>query len=1393
MRRLNLIFLAVLVIAATVLGGGIHLMHGFQMRRNASALLDRARRAESADDLAKAEESLERYLNVLPDDGSAWVWYASVVDRRIADRRKLERNFLVHEEALRHEPGDAKLLRRCADLALELGRYHDAHRHFSGLLLTGQATGAALAELEDLVGQCESGMGHYAEAEQQFVRALELDAGRVSCYDRLARLRRTYLRQVEAADATIEEMVAKNPKAGRAYIDRWRYFQDFTPPADVKDMQKGLELAPDDPEVLLTAGVASEAKADAAAARAYFEKGFKLDPKNLALALGLARLETRERHIDGAEKVLRRALEANPSVVLEFMLAENLIIQGKIDGKDQAGDYIARLRNAGLADTYVRYLEAEIPFQQKKWREAIPRIETARAVLRADPQFTAQFNLMLAECYGRVGNEERRLDALRRIAESAQASDSARIELVHALARSGKLDQAVTTLLPLAVSKAEWRLDLVRLLLQKVMRQPRDQRNWQELERHLREAEKALPEGVESLALLRIDVLAAQGRPEDARSVLSSALAKDPRNLRYRLTLARLTQRQGNGAAALQILDQAEKELGSTLDTKLARLDYWGLEGGGTARAAVAKLAESRQQIPAADRPVFLDRLGSAEIRLGESNLGRQHWRELAVLQPQNLGVRLGLFDLAMVAGDQGDAAALVDEIRGTETEGDEGTAWRFAQAALLIDRARRGDSRGLVEARQLASQISERRPQWASGIALSGEIAELAGDPKTAIDHYLRAVELGNVQPSLVRRLTGLLSVSDRNRDAEIDHVAQVVRDQGAALDEITMVKALDAIRKKDFDRGLALARQVFPETSTSSSDHLTLGRLYITAGRSNEAGKEFRRAVELGPGVPDTWLAYVQFLVQAKQIDQARAAVEAARKALPADRATLTLAQCSILLGDATAADELIGKAMSDEGKSADPAALRLATMVALGQNRLDKSDKYLNKFNQVADLSPGDKAWANRTRIAMLLSKNRPADRDQALQLVEQNLSSDANSTEDRALKATILALRPDRRGEAVTILEQLAGAKRLGANEQFLLAQLYLGQREAKKYQDEMQKLLDLKPRNSQHLAHFVNFWIGRSQLDQADRWLAELQNDDPRGRLVLELKARLFDVRKRRPELLALLEAYGRDVPDEIGPVADLLSRYGFAKEAELAYKAFAARNPNQPERSLALARFLARQDRVPQAMVILKKAWSTCRPEQVATAALPLYDAPSAGEAEKRQIEAWVAEAVRKQPDAVGLRAKLGSIWLWQGRLDEAADCFRRILASFPDNADALNSLAWLLALRDQRESREALELVDHAIDVTGGVPSLVDTRAVVLIRAGQVDRAVEELLAIRKQSPQHPSFALHLAWAYHAKGQTDQARRELQEADKLGLKPRALDPLELAVFQRLRKELFPG
>ena len=194
-------------------------------------------------------------------------------------------------------------------------------------------------------------------------------------------------------------------------------------------LQKALELSPDDPEVLFAAAVVSEQKQDAASARVYFEKGAKLDPKHADFPLGLARVEMREGHLDRAEAVLREGFQASHTIDTAFELAETLILQDKIEGKDQAGDYINLLRSAGLGDTLVPFLEARILVQQKKWAQAVSRLETARALLGSTSPHTAQINLLLVECYGRVGSYEQRLDALRRVAEGDQSPESTRVEL----------------------------------------------------------------------------------------------------------------------------------------------------------------------------------------------------------------------------------------------------------------------------------------------------------------------------------------------------------------------------------------------------------------------------------------------------------------------------------------------------------------------------------------------------------------------------------------------------------------------------------------------------------------------------------------------------------------------------------------------------------------------------------------------------------------------------------------------------------------------------------------------------------------------------------------------------------------------------------------------------
>jgi tetratricopeptide (TPR) repeat protein len=704
-----------------------------------------------------------------------------------------------------------------------------------------------------------------------------------------------------------------------------------------------------------------------------------------------------------------------------------------------------------------------------------------------------------------------------------------------------------------------------------------------------------------------------------------------------------------------------------------------------------------------------------------------------------------------------------------------------------LIDQARRGDTKRLEAASTLASEIADLRPTWWGAPLLNAQIAELQDDLDKAASSLLRAVELGNGHPPVIRRLVGLLY--QRNQFDEIDRVSQSLRDRGISLDELTIVNAINAIRKRDFNRGIALARQASPESSSNFADHLFLGRAYFAADRLDDAGKEFQRAVELGRGAPEAWLTYIQYLVEMKRAEQAKAAVEEARKALPADQSSLALARCAMVVGDTREAESLVQSAL--KSKPDDPATLRLAATLALSQSRTDQVRQCLDKLVEVGtSASPADLAWANRTRVALLVSMGRREDVNQAAELVERNLKKDPNNVEDLRLKANLLGLRGSR-GDAIKILESLGAANVLASSDQFLLARFYLGEGLEDRYQGEMLKILDRKVKAPQHLAHYVSYLVSHHQLDQAGRWLADLKRLDPHGLATLEAEASLLKASRRDRELLDLLETRGRQAPDQIGEVAQFLDRYDFVNQAEAAYKAFIARAPNRPERALALVGFLARRNRSAEALEVCKKAWSTCPPEQVAATALAIWKNPSTDGAQRSQIGAWLLEALKKSPQrAAPLRSDLATMYLQEGRYDEAGSLFREILANDPEDTKALNNLAWILALREPSRVDEALELINRAIEINGAVPSLADTRAVVRIRAGQVDGAIRDLTNAQAVDPRNPSLALHLAWAYQTGGKMDEARKALEEAEKLGWKPENCDSLERTFIDKLRRDL---
>ena len=410
------------------------------------------------------------------------------------------------------------------------------------------------------------------------------------------------------------------------------------------------------------------------------------------------------------------------------------------------------------------------------------------------------------------------------------------------------------------------------------------------------------------------------------------------------------------------------------------------------------------------------------------------------------------------------------------------------------------------------------------------------------------------------------------------------------------------------------------------------------------------------------------------------------------------------------------------------------------------------------------------------------------DEAIKLVEENLKANPYSFDDQRARAILLSMRPGRRDEAIRDLVSRDKVAPLDVEQRFLLALLHFADRDLKRCQEQLGKLLTDKrtTRDPNHLGLMIQVQLDRKDLGEVQRWLGELKQVEPQSARTLELEASLLKAQKRDTELVALLQAHARDHADHRAAVASLLDRFGFPAEAERAYREDVAENAKDPERLGRLIAFLGRQNRTQEALELWERVCKVMRPDLAADLGVSIVSMSAATEAQRTRVESWIAEALKAQPQSTILQLKLAFVRMNLGRPDDAQALYRQVLASAPDNVEALNNLASLLAFQD-RTKDEAITLIDQAVALGGAAPALLDTRAVVRLQRGENDRALEDLRKAVSASPEFAILYYHLARAYHQAGNPSEAGKAFQQAERLGLKRDDVDLVEREEFSRLR------
>lgn len=173
---------------------------------------------------------------------------------------------------------------------------------------------------------------------------------------------------------------------------------------------------------------------------------------------------------------------------------------------------------------------------------------------------------------------------------------------------------------------------------------------------------------------------------------------------------------------------------------------------------------------------------------------------------------------------------------------------------------------------------------------------------------------------------------------------------------------------------------------------------------------------------------------------------------------------------------------------------------------------------------------------------------------------------------------------------------------------------------------------------------------------------------------------------------------------------------------------------------------------------------------------------------QRKRAEAILLAALEKHERALGMLMVLADLRGIQGRSEEAQAIYREVLKKKPDNLEAMNNLALLLAF-ERAELKESLQLIEQAVRQAGPSANLLDSRAVVYLAVGKPQQALADLEEATADG-MSPSLLFHQAQALLQVGQKGAARKALAEAKRLGLSGDRLHPLEKPAFEKLVETL---
>ena len=583
-----------------------------------------------------------------------------------------------------------------------------------------------------------------------------------------------------------------------------------------------------------------------------------------------------------------------------------------------------------------------------------------------------------------------------------------------------------------------------------------------------------------------------------------------------------------------------------------------------------------------------------------------------------------------------------------------------------------------------------------------------------------------------------------------------------------------------------LSLERSEFPQAEMFLSNVVAarpknfqarklLAQANIGLGQESEAANILREGIRLGPGKQELSAMLGRVNLRFDNSSDNILLLEKNLEANPEDEQTkLALVASYVAAGQADKAYELI-ESGNDEGITPEQRAIvkLIASMQANDQQAA------------VAQADVIIATWPDNPRTHNMIgtwfySKQMTL---KARTTLENSYARNPDSGE-LAVSLSRIDSREGKPAEAAARLEDFVTRQTRDVSAWLDLAAVYLTTGDSIKAFEVLERARNAVPDEHMPKVATVRMLLSEQRFDEAVEMAEKLANEHETLAVAQLMYGRaLFEDNQydRALEFLKKANSMVPNQPEALAYKARAETKLNLVAQAKKTYEALWAANPGNIEAAHSIALLELRKGNTAAATQMLE-ALRSLRPDDPRVdvveadlnvergnnkAAFELYEkayttrpsrnvalklarlAPQQGADAEKIIRRWLQQS----PDDLPARLVLAQRLQQESRDSDAIVEYEVVVGARPDDALALNNLAWLYFKSSAKGARErALELSKRSYELSPNSPQIADTYGWILLRSGNVDQGKEVLaLADTRARNQGLSDARDITYHYAA------------------------------------------